>query len=153
MRAVKYRVTLLFRGFCSRGAQKCYGPVTWSTVRLHLPLPLKYGMLHLIFSLKRTSCLGGLGSGEREDCEAKVDGGVMAARLAIEPRSPHGRHGERERRGQLLRASGFAPCWEVSRINCDFLSNIFRTASMLLGQKGSQKRPIGGHAWHTRLQQ
>ena len=25
-------------------------------------------------------------------------------------RSPHGRHGER---GQLLRASGFAPCWEV----------------------------------------
>jgi hypothetical protein len=36
--------------------------------------------------------------------------GETAARLAIEPRSPHGRHGER---GQLLRASGFAPCWEV----------------------------------------
>ena len=29
--------------------------------------------------------------------------GETAARLAIEPRSPHGRHGERERRGQLLR--------------------------------------------------
>ena len=29
--------------------------------------------------------------------------GETAARLAIEPRSPHGRHGERERRDQLLR--------------------------------------------------
>jgi hypothetical protein len=39
--------------------------------------------------------------------------GETAARLAIEPRSPHGRHGERERRGQPLPASVFAPCWEV----------------------------------------
>ena len=50
--------------------------------------------------------------------------GETAARLAIEPRSPHGRHGERERRGQPLPASVFAPCWEVSQNGAHYAEEI-----------------------------